>query len=150
MKKLKALLERRVELQNQMDALVTAADTEERAMTEEETTQFDAAEAEIRAIDATVAREERARNLESPAAPTGTVEERAAAEEQAFADYVLGRASELRAGEQNMTMANNGAIIPTSIADRIIKAVKDRCPILAGATVYNLSLIHISEPTRPY
>ena len=120
MKKLKALLERRVELQNQMDALVTAADTEERAMTEEETTQFDAAEAEIRAIDATVAREERARNLESPAAPTGTVEERAAAEEQAFADYVLGRVSELRAGEQNMTMANNGAIIPTSIADRII------------------------------
>lgn len=138
MKKLKALLERRVELQNQMDALVTAADTEERAMTEEETTQFDAAEAEIRAIDATVAREERARDLESPAAPTGTVEERAAAEEQAFADYVLGRASELRAGEQNMTMANNGAIIPTSIADRIIKAVKDRCPILAGATVYNV------------
>lgn len=138
MKKLKALLERRVELQNQMDALVTAADTEERAMTEEETTQFDAAEAEIRAIDATVAREERARNLESPAAPTGTVEERAAAEEQAFGDYVLGRVSELRAGEQNMTMANNGAIIPTSIADRIIKAVKDRCPILAGATVYNV------------
>ena len=138
MKKLKALLERRVELQNQMDALVTAADTEERAMTEEETTQFDAAEAEIRAIDATVAREERARNLESPAAPTGTVEERAAAEEQAFADYVLGRVSELRAGEQNMTMANNGAIIPTSIAERIIKAVKDRCPILAGATVYNV------------
>ena len=138
MKKLKALLERRVELQNQMDALVTAADTEERAMTEEETTQFDAAEAEIRAIDATVAREERARDLESPAAPTGTVEERAAAEEQAFADYVLGRVSELRAGEQNMTMANNGAIIPTSIADRIIKAVKDRCPILAGATVYNV------------
>lgn len=138
MKKLKALLERRVELQNQMDALVTAADTEERAMTEEETTQFDAAEAEIRAIDETVAREERARDLESPAAPTGTVEERAAAEEQAFADYVLGRVSELRAGEQNMTMANNGAIIPTSIADRIIKAVKDRCPILAGATVYNV------------
>lgn len=138
MKKLKALLERRAELQNQMDALVTAAETEERAMTEEETTQFDTAEAEIRAIDETVAREERARNLESPAAPTGTVEERAAAEEQAFADYVLGRVSELRAGEQNMTMANNGAIIPTSIADRIIKAVKDRCPILAGATVYNV------------
>ena len=138
MKKLKALLERRAELQNQMDALVTAADTEERAMTEEETTQFDTAEAEIRAIDETVAREERARNLESPAAPTGTVEERAASEEQAFADYVLGRASELRAGEQNMTMANNGAIIPTSIAERIIKAVKDRCPILAGATVYNV------------
>ena len=35
-------------------------------------------------------------------------------------------------------MSNNGAIIPTSIANRIIKAVKDRCPILAGATIYNV------------
>ena len=35
-------------------------------------------------------------------------------------------------------MGNNGAIIPTTIANRIIKAVKDRCPILAGATIYNV------------
>ncbi len=67
-----------------------------------------------------------------------TAEERAAKEEQEFADYVLGKVSEMRAGEQNMTMANNGAIIPTTIANRIIKAVKDRCPILARATVYNV------------
>ena len=35
-------------------------------------------------------------------------------------------------------MTNNGAIIPTSIANKIIVAVKQRCPILAGATIYNV------------
>lgn len=133
----KALMERRAELQAQMEELVSAADTEKRAMTEEDVAQFDKAEKEIRAIDETVAREERVRTVEMKTVPTET-EERAAAEEQAFADYVMGRVSELRTGEQNITMANNGAIIPTTIANRIIKAVKDRCPILSGATIYNV------------
>jgi len=137
MKNLKALLEKRAEYQQTMDSLVNTADTENRAMTEEEVAQFDAAEKELRAIDETIAREERARSITKKTAPT-TEEERAAAEEQEFADYVMGKISEMRAGEQNVTMANNGAIIPTSIANRIIKAVKDRCPILRGATVYNV------------
>lgn len=137
MTNLKALMEKRAELQQRMDALVSTADTETRAMTDEETAQFDAAEKEIRAIDETVEREERARRVERKPVPAET-ENRAAAEERAFADYVLGKTSELRAGEQNVDMANNGAIIPTTIANRIIKAVKDRCPILAGATVYNV------------
>ena len=137
MKNLKALLEKRAEYQQTMDSLVNTADTENRAMTEEEVAQFDAAEKELRAIDETIAREERARSITKKTAPT-TEEERAAAEEQEFADYVMGKIGEMRAGEQNVTMANNGAIIPTSIANRIIKAVKDRCPILRGATVYNV------------
>ena len=138
MTNLKALMERREELRQNMETLVNTADTECRAMTEEETAQFDAAESEIRAIDATIEREERTRSVSNLPAPTAA-EERAAAEESAFVDYVLGRASELRAGEQNMTMANNGAIIPTSIADRIVTAVRDRCPILSGATIYRVN-----------
>ena len=43
---------------------------------------------------------------------------------------------ELRSGEQNITMSNNGAVIPTSIANRIINTVKEMCPILAGATMF--------------
>lgn len=135
---LKALMEKRADLQAFMDGLITAAETETRAMTEDEVAKFDAAEAEIKAIDETVAREDRARGIEPTATAPGTMEERAADEERAFADYVLGRVSELRAGEQNMTMGNNGAIIPTTIANRIIKAIRDRCPILAGATIYNV------------
>lgn len=133
---LKALMEKREELQGVMDALVSNADTEERAMTEEETEKFDEAEKEIRAIDETISRADRVRKFEKP--EQRAEENTEAAEERAFANYVLGRASELRAGEQNMTMSNNGAIIPTSIANRIITAVKDRCPILAGATIYNV------------
>ncbi|MEA5151969.1 MAG: phage major capsid protein, partial [Oscillospiraceae bacterium] len=134
---IKALTEKRDELQGKMDELVNSADTEQRAMSDEEIADFDAAEKEIRAIDETIARAEKTMAKAKKPAPT-TAEERAAEDEKDFADYVLGRAGELRAGEQNLTMGNNGAIIPTTISDRIIKAVKDRCPILAGATIYNV------------
>lgn len=137
MNNLKALMEKRDEMKKDMENLVGKADAEARAMSDEETAAFDAAEQEIRAIDETIARQERASRLDSRSIPTAA-EERAAEEEQVFADYILGRVSEMRAGEQNVTMANNGAIIPTTIANRIIKEVKDRCPILARATIYNV------------
>ena len=137
MNNLKAIMEKRDELQQKMDSLVSKADQETRAMTDEEVAEFDAAEKEIRAIDETIARDERARSAEKKSIPTA-MEERAAIEEKEFADYVMGKITEMRAGEQNMTMSNNGAIIPTTIANRIIKAVKDRCPILARATIYNV------------
>lgn len=136
-KKLKALLESREEKANRMQEIVDTVSAEVRAMSDEEQAEFDGLEQEVRAIDETVAREERARAAERPE-QTAETEERAEAEERAFADYVLNRVSELRAGEQNLNMGNNGAIIPTSIANRIIKAVKDRCPILAGATIYRV------------
>ena len=143
MANLKALTEKRAEKQTEMERLLKLAETENRAMSGEETAAFDACEQEIRTIDETVAREERARGIADKPAPTAggkekTVEERAAEEERAFADYVMGKTLELRTGEQNMTMGNNGAIIPTTIANKIIKAVKDRCPILTGATIYNV------------
>lgn len=131
----KKLMGRRAELQEIMDNLVQKADTENRALSEQEITDFDAAEQEIRSIDSTLDRAKRTREGFAPQENGENTEEM---EERAFADYVLGRAAELRAGEQNMTMGNNGAIIPTSIANRIIKAVRDRCPILARATIYNV------------
>lgn len=134
---LKALMEKRTEQQERMDNLVNKADAEIRAMTEEEVAQFDAAEKEIRAIDETFAREERARQIEKKEVVSEEADQEAR-EERAFVDYVLGKTTELRAGEQNISMTNNSAIIPTTIANRIIKTVKDRCPILAGATIYNV------------
>lgn len=133
MENIKALMERRAELQAQMDALVNTADTEKRAMSEDEIKQFDSAEAEIRSIDETVAREERSKNIERK--PT---EDRAESDKRVFADYIAGRTTEMRAGEQNVNMANNGAVIPVSIAQEIVRTIVDRCPILAGATRYNV------------
>lgn len=140
MKNLKKLLERRAELKKQMDELVSKADGEERAMSEEETAAFDAAETEIRSIDATRAREERARGITEVQPPAEyhemTVEERAAAEEQAFSDFIMGRTTaENRAGEIQLTQGNNGSIVPTTIANRIIKAVRDMVPFLSLADV---------------
>ena len=133
---LKKLMEQRAELQKSLDAVLSAAKTEERAMNAEETAEFDRIESEIKAIDTTIKAEERARNIGSIQIPEVKTKEEM--EERAFADYVTGKVTELRAGEQNISMANNGAIIPTTIANKIIKAVKDRCPILAGATIYNV------------
>ena len=138
METLKALTERHNELVSQMEGIISVAGTEQRALSEEERNNFDALEQELKDVDATLDREQRARNaaIRQPSQPSGeTVEE---AEERAFADYVMGRVTEMRAGEQNLSMGNNGAVIPTSIANRIIKAVKDRCPILEGATLYRV------------
>ena len=137
---LKKLIEERAELQAQLGEVLGKAKTEERAMDETEVAKFDELEKKIKAIDTTINAEERARameitnKIENPQANESTE----VVEERAFSDYILGKVTELRAGEQNVTMGNNGAIIPTSIANKIIKAVKDRCPILAGATIYNV------------
>lgn len=141
MKNLKALTEKRAELQAEMEQLVNAADTEQRALSVEEIAKFDAAEQEIRNIDDTIAREERARNVEKKDLVIPEVEERAVMEARAFENYIkqqCGMPAEVRAGEQNLTMANNGAVIPTTIVNRIISTVKEMCPIFAKATPYNV------------
>lgn len=134
MKNLKKLMERREELKKKLAELVDTADNEERAMTEEETKDFDATEKEIKEIDATIAREERARNIPAVQQPAEnhemTQEERAAADEKAFADFIMNRVTENRAGEIQLTQGNNGAIVPTTIANRIIKSVRDMVPFL--------------------
>ena len=131
----KKLMERRAELQNLMEALVSGAETENRALSDEERTSFDAYEAEIRSIDETVSRAERMRGIQPPqAVPSGENGEEA--EERAFTDYVMGRVTEMRAGEQNMNMTNGAPLIPTTIANRVIKQVKNLCPIFAKCTMF--------------
>lgn len=135
---LKAMIEKRNALMDEMDGLFAACKTgeEERAFSEEEAARFEELENEIRALDKTIEAAQAREKMERRGAPAG--ESPAEIEARAFADYIMGRSLELRTGEQNMSMGNNGAIIPTTIAGRIIKAVRDRCPILAGATRYNV------------
>ena len=68
----------------------------------------------------------------------GDKEERALEEEKAFADYIRGVVTNERA--TNLTPASNsgGVLIPTTIANRIIKQVYDMCPILEKSTKYNV------------
>ena len=55
---------------------------------------------------------------------------------KAFAGYVRSMV-EKTSTPQNITMGNNGAIIPQTIANQIIEKVKELCPIYAKATIYH-------------
>lgn len=57
-------------------------------------------------------------------------------DEKAFANYLRGVVSEERA--ENLTFGDNGAVVPATIANRIIKKVYDISPILEKATKYNV------------
>lgn len=141
---LKKMRENREEKVKALENVLNAAKTENRAMTAEEQASFDAIEKEIADIDKTIEAEERAakaKNTKETGDNGAEQETQEELEERAFVKYALGAAAGLeeRAGELNLTMANNGAIVPTSIANKIIKKVKDISPILSRATVYYMT-----------
>ena len=134
------LEEQRNALLDEMETIVNGATTETRAMTETESTRFDAITKEIAAIDKTISAKAATRSM-TKSAPAKTEETSEQIEERSFANYVRSASGvpiETRTGEQNLTMANNGAVIPTTIANRIISTVKNICPIFAKATIYNV------------
>lgn len=137
--RIKKLLEARAKKLEELKQIQEAASTEERAYTSEEQEKFAALEKEINDIDYTIDAEQRASQYTlKEAVTTESLPTQEVLEERAFESYVMGRVDEIRAGEQNMTMSNNGAIIPTSITNRIIKRVVDICPIFAKATRYSV------------
>lgn len=157
----KELEEKRAQLQEEMESLLSTAKTEERAMTEEESAKFDGLEKEIKNIDATLAAEKRAEELkitkEEEPMPEVRAEETKVTEEsevRAFEAFVRNNLEELRAGEQQLTEGNNGAIVPTTIANKIIEEVRDMVPFLTLGDVYNtngkLSVPVYSEDSTNY
>ena len=138
---LKALAEQRAALLAEMEAISETAKAETRAYSEEELARAEELEAQIRAIDATYKAEEaRAVLAASPkAVPVDgdiTPTDKTEAEERAFAQYIVDSKAEFRAGE--LTMSANGAVIPTSIVNKIISKVKEISPLYAMATKYNI------------
>lgn len=129
----KGLEEKRNDLKSQMSALLETSKTEERAMTEEEVSKFDELEQEIKNIDATIEREEKIESMEEKEIKVEESQESVEVkEERAFKEYILNeRAGELVAG-------NKGAVIPTTIANKIMTKVYDICPILERSTKYNV------------
>ena len=65
-----------------------------------------------------------------------SLEQRALVEEKAFEAYI--RNYSLRDSETDLTKGDNGAVIPATIANRIIKKVYDVCPILERSTKFNV------------
>lgn len=154
---IKSLEEKRGGLIAEMDKLIADAKAEVRAFTEAEQKRLTELENEIKGLNATIDAERRAEEVkaginakkqEERSEPEQRVEGTAQkqnititeAEKRAFLSFIQSGGhipAETRAGEQNITMGNNGgAIVPTSIANQIVNKVYEICPIMNGATRY--------------
>ena len=152
--KFKKLAEQRAQYEQQLQQILDKAEQEERALNDEEMRSFNDLEKKIKDIDDTIAAEQRARDILKKPEETEDQEEKdnketEDQEERAFANYIRGIISEERAS--NLTSGDNGAVIPTSIANKIIKKVYEICPIYQLATRYDvggtLSIPYYNEET---
>lgn len=146
---LKALTEQKVEKQNEMEKLLDTDKTEKRAFTDEESELFTQLESVIQRITETINAISKGRELtKAPEAEEKEEkkeeeeemkeeENKIAQEERAFEDYIRGVVLETRA-DVNLTKGEKGAIIPTSIAKKIIKKVYDVSPLLEKTTKNNV------------
>ena len=155
---LKKLKEKKNALKLQMKGILDKAQEngEVRALTEEEQKEFDRLENEIKALEATIARMEKVEDDKiektDPAEDAGSEEktEKEKQEERAFGNYIRGIVEER--ADVNLTKSDNGAVIPTSIADKIITKIKEICPIYEMADRYEvggtLTIPYYDESTQ--
>ena len=139
---IKALIEKRAALLEEAQGMITTCEAEARALNEDESVKYNGIFEEVRKLNDTI---EAAKKLNEESS-----EEVRAAEQQeesvevmeyrAFEAYVRGNAAEIRAN--NLTPATSpasgGALIPTTIANKIIAKVYDICPLLEMSTKYNV------------
>lgn len=133
---MKELMEKRAELMDQIDALTKSIEMEKRAFTDEENTKFEELTKEVENIDATVAQMERAKNL----AKVDNKPDEAAGKEsdeemeiRAFAEFIRNKRA-----DSNITKEDNTAVIPKTIAKKIIDKIKDISPLFRDAEPYNI------------
>lgn len=162
---LKKLREQRSAKVKRMQEILAGAKGENRAMSEEEQKEFDDTESEIADLDKTITAAEKAKELEAKETDKNHVEDpdkdkegqnsqegqggenRAEDDKRAFADYIRG----VITGENraDMTLGENGAVIPSTIANEIIKKIKDISPVYNDAAHYNvkgtLSIPYVDE-----
>ena len=140
MENIKSLAEQREEALAEMTKLTDAVKAEERAFTEEENTKFADLEKKINDIDATVNAIERTRTLEPVKKEEKKDMEEIRTQEltteeleiRTFANVLRNR------DDANITKTANGAVIPKTIANKIIDAVKDISPLYRMSEKFNV------------
>ena len=133
----KELMEKVNDLQEQMENIVATAKTENRILTEEENAKFDALEAEAKATNETIQKMEVVEKMENVNIITTPA---ISPEEQDVKDFANIVRSMVNGTPMQADVAkgDNGAIIPKTIARKIIETVKDISPIFARAQHYNV------------
>lgn len=134
----KQLIEKRNDLQEKMEGILNLAKNENRAMNEEEIKNFDEMEKEIKNIDATLERNDKINKME-----VKTIEDKKELTQEekdikAFAQYIRNVVNGVpQNAETQLTKSDNGAIIPRTIARKIIDKVVEISPLYASATKYD-------------
>ena len=150
-KNVKAKTEQMNDLITRAETLVNTAEAEKRELTDAEAQELAEIRDNVKAIkdflgidkdldDAMEAASEDGRACgDEQRSIQGNVEDKATEEleARAFENYVRGVVIHERAGE--LAPANNGAIIPKTIARKIIELVYDICPILEKSEKYNVA-----------
>lgn len=153
----KDLVEKKNDLMKKADEMLNKAKLEKRELTPDEMQELAEIRDDVKRIKEALGLEKdiddmRELETKSDATPTDgeracgsdekkrSIEEaaKAAAEERAFEAYIRGKAMNNRDTDVNLTPANNGAVIPTTIANKIIKKVYNICPILEKSSKYNI------------
>lgn len=138
--KMKALQEQRNAAVEELKALTGKVEAEVRAFTDEENAKFNELEKKVKDLDSSIEMLERAEKYEfkepAQASEDKAKENTEEKELRAFESYIRGVVLEERA--DNLTSGDNGAVIPKSIAKKIIKKVHDISPVFSKATRYNV------------
>ena len=141
---IKALIEKKNDLITRSEELTNAAETEGRDLTEDELKEVENNAEEVRSIERqlnarnavkAMAKEVETRADEPAEAKEETQEE---ADTRAFAAHIreLYGAMNTREDLKPLTKGANGAVVPQTIANKIIRKVYDICPIAERATKY--------------
>lgn len=138
--KYKQLIEKRNALIEEMEKMVEACETETRAFNEDESKRYEEITKELNDLDATLkaADELDEKRSYQPIEKPDETKDRAELEERAFESYIRGTLDLETRADVNLTKSDNGAVIPSSIANKIIEKIKEMSPLFAMATIYNV------------
>lgn len=138
--KYKQLIEKRNALIEEMEKMVEACETETRAFSEDESKRYEEITKELNDLDATLkaADELDEKRSYQPIEKPDETKDRVELEERAFESYIRGTLDLETRADVNLTKSDNGAVIPSSIANKIIEKVKEMSPLFAMATHYNV------------
>ena len=143
---IKKLEEKRNSLQATAQNILATAKAEGRAVTAEEKTTFDNCINEIAEIDDTIAMEDRLNGIKpleiggTPGSSGNPASKDASDMEKAdvknFATFIRNSVAGLPNAENSLGKGDNGVVIPTTIAKKIITKVKEISPLYSLATRY--------------
>ena len=132
----KELMEKINDLQEKMTSIVSKAQSENRELNEDEVAQFEAAEAEAKSAQTSLDAIEKVEAMKpvQVAVPENLTPEQK--DIKAFEQLI--RTGDINQSPTDMEKGDNGAVIPASIANKIIDKIVEISPLFQDADRYNV------------